>query len=392
VRRRVTSTQISAVDLAVDRELADLAGGFRFLLDLTPVDLPEVRRRFEQDGRVPAFRYRELEDDPEVAAKRLAEVPVQDVSDPMLASLLLAKQRELRLQLEMLAHRGSEQLLALSIELYGAVTSELLTAARDILREVKPPSPEEGPWLDADAVCKAAQTELDRYRAFAPDLESHVEVREGSTGVMVSNGDVLIAPTCRVAVSRIEALLHHEVGTHVVTHVNGAHQPLHVLADGLAGHDETQEGLAVLAEHLVGGLTPARLRQLAGRVVAVHLMVDGAPFEDVHATLVHHGIPHLQAFTTALRVFRAGGLTKDAVYLRGLLELIDHLSTGGDLDTLLLGKMPLTAVPLVGDLRRRGLLKDALLRPRYLDDAEARDRLALLAEVRSPVELIGEAA
>ena len=80
------------------------------------------------------------------------------------------------------------------------------------------------------------------------------------------------------------------------------------------------------------------------------------------------------------------------MYLRGLLELIDHVSTGGDLDTLLLGKMPLTAVPLVGDLHRRGLLKDALLRPRYLDDAKARDRLAALAEVRSPVELIGKAA
>lgn len=393
MRGRVTSTQqLSAEDLAVDRQLADLARGFRFLLDLTPIDLPEVRRRFEQDGRVPPFRYRELEDDPEVAAKRLVAVPVQDVSDPMLASLLLAKQRELRLQLEMLVSRGSEQLLALSIELYGTVTPELLARARAILREVKPPHPEEGPWLDAQAVCKAAQTELDRYRAFAPDLESHVEVREGSTGVMVSHGDVLIAPTCRVAVSRIEALLHHEVGTHVVTHVNGAHQPLHVLADGLAGHDETQEGLAVLAEHLVGGLTPSRLRQLAGRVVAVHLMVEGVPFEDVHATLVSHGVPHLQAFTTAVRVFRAGGLTKDAVYLRGLLELVDHLSTGGDLDTLLLGKMPLTAVPLVRDLHGRGMLNDALLRPRYLDDPRARERLAGLAEVRSPVDLIGEAA
>jgi hypothetical protein len=121
-------------------------------------------------------------------------------------------------------------------------------------------------------------------------------------------------------------------------------------------------------------------------------MVEGMPFEDVHASLVHEGIAHAQAFTTTVRVFRAGGLTKDAVYLRGLLELIDHLSTGGDLETLLLGKMPLTAVPLVGDLHRRGLLRDALLRPRYLDEPEAQDRLARLAEVRSPIELIGEAA
>ena len=386
------TTELSPSDLAVDRELADLAGAYRFLLDLTPLDLPEVRQRFEEDGRPPTFRYRELEDDPEVAVKRLDEIRVQEVSDPTLASLLLAKHRELRLQLEMLDSRGTDAFLSLSIELYGTVTSALLGTAQAILREVHPPALEEGPWLDADAVCKAAQAELDRYRAFAPDLESHVEVREGSTGVMVSNGDVLIAPTCRVPVHRIEALLHHEVGTHVVTHVNGAHQPLHVLASGLAGHDETQEGLAVLAEHLVGGLTPARLRQLAARVVAVHLMVEGVPFTDVHATLVRDGIPHLQAFATTVRAFRSGGLTKDAVYLRGLVELVDHLAAGGDLETLLMGKMPLTAAPLVAELHDRGLLRDPLLRPRYLDDPRARRRLAGLSDVQSPIELIGEAA
>ena len=122
-------------------------------------------------------------------------------------------------------------------------------------------------------------------------------------------------------------------------------------------------------------------------------MVEGVPFDDVHATLVSDGIPHVQAFTTAVRVFRSGGLTKDAVYLRGLLELIDHLSTGGDLDTLLLGKMPLTAVPLVGDLHRAG---PAAGRRSFVlatsTTRSARDRLARLAEVRSPVELIGEAA
>ena len=387
-----SATAISPTDLAIDRELSELARDFRFLLDLTPMDLAGVRQQFEDDGQPPTFRYRELEDDPELAAKRLDEIRVGDVSDPTLASLLLAKHRELRLQLEMLDSRGTDAFLALSIELYGGVTHALVATAQEILQHVHAPALEEGPWLDAEAVCKAAQAELDRYRAFAPDLESHVEVREGSTGVMVSNGDVLIAPTCRVPVSRIEALLHHEVGTHVVTHVNGAHQPLHVLASGLAGHDETQEGLAVLAEHLVGGLTPARLRLLAARVVAVHLMVEGVPFDDVHATLVRAGIPHVQAFTTTVRVFRSGGLTKDAVYLRGLVQLVDHLAGGGDLETLLLGKMPLTAAPLVAELHQRGALRDPLLRPRYLDDPEAQARLQHLSEVHSPVELIGQAA
>ena len=73
------------------------------------------------------------------------------------------------------------------------------------------------------------------------------------------------------------------------------------MAAGLAGYEETQEGLAVLAEYLVGGLSPARLRQLAGRVVAVHLMVTGASFADVHRRLVDAGFSRSGAFTIAMR-------------------------------------------------------------------------------------------
>lgn len=386
------TSALSADDLAVDHELADLAGSFRFLLDLTPVDLPGARKEFETTGRAPRLEYRPLEDDTTVAAKRLGAIDVDHVEDPALATLLREKHREVRLQLEMLEARGSEEFLPLSIELYGAVSRPLLETARAILEDVEAGPGEGGPWLDAEAVVKAVQAELDRYRAVAPDIESHVEVREGSTGVMVSNGDVLVAPTCRVAVDRLEPLLHHEVGTHVVTHVNGAHQPLHVLASGLAGHDETQEGLAVLAEHLVGGLTPGRVRQLAGRVVAVHELVEGTAFEDVHRLLVDHGIPVHQAFAITVRVFRSGGLTKDAVYLRGLVELLEHVVAERDIDVLWLGKMPLTAVPLVRELHERGALHDALLRPRYLDHPAAQERLARLPEVRSLAALLGGAA
>ncbi len=390
MRGRVSAGDtLSADDLAVDHELADLAGSFRFLLDLTPVDLVAAREEFEATGRAPKLRYRPLEDDTEVAANRLRAIDVEHVEDATLASLLLAKHRELGLQLEMLGCRGADGFLSLSIELFGTVSPTLLATALALLEEVPAPGPEEGPWLDAAAVVKAAQAELDRYRAFAPDLESHVEMREGSTGVMVSNGDVLVAPTCRVAVDRLEALLHHEVGTHVVTHLNGANQPLHVLASGLAGHDETQEGLAVLAEHLVGGLTAGRIRQLAGRVVAVHEMVEGASFEDVHASLVDRGLPPHQAFAITIRAFRSGGLTKDAVYLRGLVQLIEHVVAERDIDVLWLGKMPLTAAPLVRELRDRGVLHDPLLRPRYLDDPEAQRRLARLPDVTSLDQLLG---
>jgi uncharacterized protein (TIGR02421 family) len=377
-------------DLAVDRELADIAGSFRFLFDLTPTDLAAARTRFDESGRPPEFAYRDLDDDPALTAARLEAVAVDQVEDPTLASLLMAKQRELRLQLEILACRGTAEVLPLSLELFGGVSPSLLQDAEHILDAVPPPAPDTGPWLDATAFTRIARAELDHYRRLAPDLEAHVEIREGSTGLMVSNGDLLVAPTVQIAVARLDALLQHEVGTHVVTHVNGAAQPLRTLASGLADHEETQEGLAVLAEHLAGGLSAGRLRQLAARVVAVHQMTQGAAFPEVHAALLSVDVPRVQAFTITTRVFRSGGLTKDAVYLRGLADLVAHLARGGDLDVLWLGKMPLSAAPLVGDLHRRGVLSDPLLRPRYLDDPAAQDRLAGLPQVTSLTALIGD--
>jgi uncharacterized protein (TIGR02421 family) len=388
----MTTETLPASDLAVDRALADIASSFRFLLDVTPVDLVSARDEFFRTGRAPAFEYRPLADDPKLTAARLNDIPINDVEDRTVASLLQAKHRELSLMVQMLSCRGSNDFLSLSIEVFGTVGPELLHEAHDVLRDL-PPSPQDpGPWLDARAFVELAQAELDRYRAFAPDIESHVELRDGSTGVMVSNGDVLVAPTARVSAARADALLHHEIGTHVVTYVNGAHQPLKTLAGGLAGYEETQEGLAVLAEHLAGGLTTARLRQLAARVVAVHDMISGAEFGDVHAGLTQAGVPAEQSFTITTRVFRAGGLTKDAVYLRGLRELVGHVGAGHSLDTLWLGKMPLAAVPLVDELHQRGVLADPLLTPRYLDLPGACARLAGISQVGSLTSLIGGAS
>jgi uncharacterized protein (TIGR02421 family) len=183
--------------------------------------------------------------------------------------------------------------------------------------------------------------------------------------------------------------MQHEIGTHVVTHVNGWHQPLRLLGAGLAGYDETQEGLAVFAEYLVGGLTARRLRQLAARVIAVHQMIHGAPFTETHRHLVDSGIRPIEAFTITMRAFRSGGLTKDAVYLRGLRHVIAHVANGGSLDVLWLGKMAIADVPHIENLRQRGVLHEPLLTPRYMTEPGAQERLAAVSPTTTPLDLIG---
>ena len=146
----------------------------------------------------------------------------------------------------------------------------------------------------------------------------------------------------------------------------------------------------MLAEHLVGGLTGRRLRQLAARVVAVAEMIAGRCFAEVHGHLVDCGLEPGSAFTVTARVFRSGGLTKDAVYLRGLRRLVTHVAAGGPLEALWLGKLPLDAVPLVEEMHHRGVLVDPLLRPRFLDEPMVQQRLADAHQVSSLAALIGD--
>ncbi|MDD9370375.1 MAG: DUF1704 domain-containing protein [Acidimicrobiales bacterium] len=182
----------------------------------------------------------------------------------------------------------------------------------------------------------------------------------------------------------------------------GGAAPGSIPADATEIH---QEGLRIPPTLLDDGLrglllansrTPdERIGDLAAQeganVVGVERLaaLAGAPFAEVHRHLVDAGLSPGRAFTTTMRALRAGGLTKDAIYLRGLLGLLDHLRRGGTLDLLWSGKLPLEDLPLVGELGDRGLLAPPKVLPRYLADPATDARLARAAKITDPAELIG---
>ena len=366
-----------AADLAIDRELASISESFRFLVDLTPINVEAARKEFlASPDREPHFLYRDIEDFPEVIGARLAAVDIASVVDPPLARIFEAKRRELALQLEMLSLRGTAGFLERSLQLYGSVTPALESQAEDILREVPKGPGARGRCLEAVAIAKKAAAEIERYRAGYADLSVAIEIREDTSGVMVANGALIIATTACVASSRLTGLLAHEVGTHILTYVNGSRQHLKLMASGLAGYEETQEGLALIAEAAVGGLTAGRLRQIAARVIAVSRLLQGSTFAQTHRELTEaHGYSKSGAFTIVMRVWRSGGLTKDSIYLRGLQDLVDYLSAGNELESLWQGKLSLADLPLAKELTAQGVLAPPTLLPYFLADDKARGRI-----------------
>lgn len=365
----------------VDQALTEISHSFDFLLQVTPVNAAGAFAEFERGGfdRAPAFDYRPLVVDVDAVKRRLYDLPIEELEDPTLAHLLRDCREELDRKITMLGDRETPRFLYGSLALYGPVDPALRAVALDVLAQLQPGDDHEhsADVVDAVAFAARAEAEIAWYRSRHPAMAAQVHVRNDVSGLLVSKGDLLIGSRLRIAAGRAEALLQHEVGTHVVTYYNGLAQPLGQLASGLAGYEELQEGLAVLAEHLAGALTVSRLRLLAGRVIAVHHLVDGASFVETFRALADsHGFSGGEAFQMCLRVYRSGGLTKDAIYLRGLLQLLQYLREDGDLEPLLLGKVALSHVPALRELRWREYLRPPPLRPRHLDTSAARERLA----------------
>jgi len=379
---------VDEIDLGLDRRLTEIGGLMPMLQLLTPTNVPAMRRAF-LDGEIgqPEFTYREVPD-LDFLAGELAAVHPEEATDPVLIHMIRGLHRELERRLELLETRNTEHFLLAAVEKYGHVEKSLFDLAHEILERV-PPGPRATDFLTAHEIAGRANQELDHYRLQFPEMTAVVHVSKTAVGVMVENGDLFIGLDTTIAANRIDQLLQHEVGVHILTHVNGSAQPIRMLALGLAGYEETQEALGVLAEHLNGGLRPKRFRVLALRVVAAQSISERHTFRQTYDLLVGLGAGRNLAFTTTMRAHRSGGMTKDALYLGGLTRLFSYLRDGGSFDPLLVGKISLTDEPLVADLLERGVLVVPPLVPRFLESASAVDRLA---EIRAGASVLDLAA
>jgi len=379
----------------VDQGLAKIADSFDTLLQVTPVNAGNAWREFERSGfgRMPVFHYRPLPVDPLLLKRKLYEVPLERVEDPALSLIFRQKLDELDRQITLLQDINTPRFVHGSLQLYGKVDSGLVKLAGQLL-DMLPPRVREGPSngrLDAAAFANAARLEVEYYRRQWPNVGIDVQIRDDiASGLMVSRGTLLIGAHSSVPKTRVDALLQHEVGTHLVTYFNGKAQPFRQLYSGLAGYEALQEGLAVLAEYLVGGLSRPRLRLLAARVIAAQHVVEGASFIDTFNVLnTGFGFARPTAFTVTMRVYRGGGLTKDAVYLRGLRDVLAYLGTGGELEPLFVGKVAVEHVPVINELRWRGVLRESPLRPRYLERDDALRRLESVRRGMQVVDMTG---
>ena len=252
----------------LDARIDEVAVSFDFLLAVTPINADIAWHEFRASGfqRAPRLLYRPLALEIDAEKCRLHAMSFANLEDPLLTVLYREKQQELDMQLTLLGLRDSPRFREASRVLYGPVGPELLRVAEEILLQssgrgdlVGEGSPEGS--VDSAELRAMACAMVEGYRAEGAAFDAHVEVRNDiPAGMMVSGPRLLIGRTTVMARRRVEALLSHEIGVHLFTYFSGDLQGLRVFRSGLAGYEAVQEGLAVFAEYLVGGLTLGRLR------------------------------------------------------------------------------------------------------------------------------------
>lgn len=369
---------LPALAARIDQQLAEMDGQIDWLLALSPIHNDALWQGFEASGRTstPPLQYHDLPHDLQALHERLSALPVDDIESPLLSALLSEKQRELERQLALVRLRGTDGFINASLDLFGGVEPPLLALANEILADVVPGAPLVAD-ADIDDVLDAVNDELDWYRTQSADFGCEVIVDDDmGSMMMVSHGKFYVDGNIRLPCARIQPLVQHEIGTHVLTAHNGRRQALKQLEVGLAHYDPLQEGLGVLAEYIAGYLPGERLRILAARVVATDMAIHGedvaAIFDRLHR---EHDIATDDAFDVAVRARRGGGLTKDAVYLRGLRDLVDYLHDDGALEPLFMGKFALTHLVVLEQLVDEGWARTPDLLPRWFSEPAALDRL-----------------
>lgn len=363
-------TQVDNLVRSADKQLAKICEDMDFLLKVTPINNAAAWDAFEKSNysKAPQFTYRLITVDPENEKRKLFNIPLENIEHPTLAFLLREKRQELEKQLIMLEERGSKKFMYTSVSLFGTISDEVLTIAKNILLRDHNQERREITHLGSTDFARAARLQMNAYKKKFPQLDLTVRVRKDISGLLVSGSCLYVGKDLHISRRRLEPLIQHEVGTHILTYCNGHLQPLDLMYRGLAGYEQLQEGLAVFSEYLVGGLTHNRMKTLAGRVVAVHSLTHGASFVETFRSLQNdYGFTDKSAFNIAARVYRGGGYTKDSIYLKGLVQVLRFLRDGGDIAKLYGGKFALEHMPLIEELLHLDILKQPLL-PAFLQN------------------------
>lgn len=360
---KLLDRSIDSKVLSIDKKLYSLLHNFELLGAVNPVNSNTEKRKFlrNKGTALPKFKYNQTKIYPQQLKKELLNLPINQIQDISIRNLYEAVVNSYFDKTDLVGALGTPKFLYNSLRYFGRPSKNDLVNANyilylpDVFGEVK-----KEPLIHAEQAQGIFKEHLDKYK-----INAKIEIsNKVISKVMVLNSKrkILFNPKASFTKTEIQALMEHEIGIHMVTTMNSAEQELKIFNLGLPVNTMTQEGLAILAECLSGNITLKRLKILALRVIAVDAMCNGADFNECYHLLVDkYKLNTSTAFDMTTRVFRGGGFTKDFLYLRGFVKILQFWEAQNDLDPLLIGKTSLSYYNTIQEMIDR----EMIVKPQY---------------------------
>ena len=360
----------------IDRTIADISTRIDFYSLITPVNREEERKKFfsrlQEGGEYnPVFAYKKRDAADFVKPLQNARLVLNE-EDPL--QMLLAKKLDFIITQMELLEADDSGFGAIAARLHGLPDEACLAEAAGILSGSK----DEGYVFPEETVTSDEMVAILRKELADKGIEWEVCLSGKIVPkITVSGKDrkIYVNSYIDYTAAEVERLKIHEVKVHVYRGANGSRQPLRLFADGLAGYDETEEGLAILAENITGCLQ-ADTRQMklyAGRALCADLCMKGSFFETF--SRLSEFFPDYLAYRLAERGKRGlrdtsnkGGMTKGFHYISGWRKVRAYVEKGGDTKILYTGKIGLEDTGAVRSLLEKGVLSPPEYLPEFLPE------------------------
>ncbi len=347
-----------------DKQLYKYLKNFELLTYVNPINAIKQKKKFLKSKftEEPVFKYSPIKINPYELKQRLSTIKTKAISDVSIRYMYESVISAYFDKVDLLSELNSHKFRYNSLRYFQRPSKKDIKNAEYLMHlPTVPFEPKTPPLIPIEDVLNKFKNALSVY-----GLSCRIELSNrivSQAMVLNSNKTICIRKDAKFTEKQVNALIEHEIGVHMVTTENSLNQKLKIFNLGLPVNTETQEGLAILSEILSGNITLERLKKIALRVLVTDMMCNGATFNDVFNFLYNdHQINTDEAFTITTRVFRGGGLTKDYLYLSGLVKIMKFWKDGNDLSPLMVGKTSLSFYDLIFEMIEREMVS----RPKFI--------------------------
>ncbi|MCX6807778.1 MAG: DUF1704 domain-containing protein [Patescibacteria group bacterium] len=356
----------------IDAELSGIDKQLKIFHYLRPINLSEERQKFFADPEEaynPCFSYAKLNFNPEHLKERLNKI---ETDDTPLGEIFERKRQELLDRINLLEQIGNDpaRFTESSKKLYGAPDSDLILFAKAELSKIP------------DAL-KKKQIQKHTSESLVQEfnklflrhgLSWRAELCDDLSGsvALTEKSELFVKSDMRFTKAKVDALVAHEIETHIFILENSKRQPYRIFQNGTADHLFTQEGLAAFNQQYSGGDFD-KVAYWANCTLATALAMKYS-FAETYHYVRQMGFGKREAWAMVMRLksglsdtSQLGALTRDIVYLRGRRMIEQFILNGGDLRSLYIGKIGISDLPLLEKVT--GLQKPYYL-PHPIPDAK----------------------